>query len=214
MEPYYEHAGVTIYHGDCREIAVSLGQEDVVLSDPPYGIQHSSGHGASWQNTHIANDHNTDMRDWLVKETTGLSMAVFGTWKVCPPLNARSCLVWDKGPASGMGDLSMPWKPSWDLIWIFGDRWMGRRDEGVLRGHIIVSWETKGRFHPHQKPVSLLQAILKKAPAGMVFDPFMGSGSTLIAAKHLGRKSIGIEIEEKYCEIAAKRLGQEVFSFS
>ena len=119
-------------------------------------------------------------------------------------------MVWDKGPASGMGDLTLPWKCSFELIWILGHGWVGRRDEGVLRGHITVTWASKGRVHPNEKPVSLLRAILAKAPGETVLDLFAGSGTTLRAAKDLGRKAIGIEIEERYCEIAAKRLAQEV----
>jgi hypothetical protein len=118
--------------------------------------------------------------------------------------------VWDKGPASGMGDLSIPWKLSWELIFVCGDGFHGARDEGILRGHSVVTWASLGRKHPNEKPVTLLRALIAKCPEGVILDPFMGGGSTLVAAKDLGRRAIGIEIEERYCEIAARRCSQEV----
>lgn len=210
---YYAENGICIAHADCRDVLPQLEPVDLVLTDPPYGINYSSARGASWKNTEIAGDASTALRDWIVAEYASLPMAVFGTWKVSPPDNVRGCLVWDKGPAFGMGDRAFPWKGSWELIWMFGHGWQGIRDEGVLRGHIVPSWETHGRSHPHQKPVSLWKALLLKAPAGVVLDPFMGTGATLLAARDFNRKAIGIDIEERYCEIAARRLSQQVFEF-
>ena len=109
-----------------------------------------------------------------------------------------------------MGDLSFPWKPSWELIFVGGPNWSGFRDEGVVKGFHIVTRASMGRTHPNEKPVSLMKHIVAKATVGTVLDPFMGSGTTLRAAKDLGRKAIGIEIEERYCEIAAKRMAQGV----
>ena len=113
-----------------------------------------------------------------------------------------------------MGDLAFPWKPSWELIYIRGDGWKGSRDEGVRRGPCVVSWESRGRCHPHQKPVWLMAYLLKKYPeAALILDPFAGSGTTLRAAKDMGRKSIGVEISEAYSEIAARRLEQGVLEY-
>jgi len=81
-----------------------------------------------------------------------------------------------------------------------------------LRPPVQVSWESRGRAHPHQKPIGLFTEIIASFQNGLILDPFMGSGTTLRAAKDLGRKAIGIEIEEKYCEIAAKRCAQEVMN--
>ena len=201
--------GQTIIHGDCRELLALLEPVDLVLTDPPYGICHSSSHGASWQNTMIKGDTDTTLRD-CVLESIESPMAVFGTWKTPPVGKARGALVWDKGPAFGMGDLSLPFKPSWELIYICGDGWIGSRDPGVWRGQVVVSWESRGRKHPHQKPVELLSYLLSKHGGHVVLDPFLGSGTTLRACKDLGRRGIGIEIEERYCEIAANRLRQEV----
>jgi DNA modification methylase len=208
MKPYYDHKGITIYHGDCREI-LPLIKADVLITDPPYGYRFASGWASSHQGKQIKNDNDTSIRDDVLNSIS-IPWAVFGSWRVVPPSGAKTALVYDKGPASGMGDLSIPWKCSWEVIWIGGKGWHGRRDEGVLRGHRVVTWETQGRNHVNEKPVSLIMAIIRKAPSGIILDPFMGSGTTLRAAKDLGRRAIGIEIEEKYCEIAVKRLQQEV----
>ena len=211
MKPYYEKDGQTIYLGDCREVLPGLEPVDLLLTDPPYGINHSSSHGASWQNSTIAGDTDTSVRDCVLKNFS--TCAAFGTWKTPPIESTKGVIVWDKGPAFGMGDLKFPFKPSWELVYIRGTGWTGKRDEGVWRGPVVVSWESKGRFHPHQKPVELMRYLMSKHTAKTILDPFMGSGTTLVAAKLLGRKAIGIEIEEKYCECAAKRLEQKVFQW-
>ena len=211
LKPYYDDGnGIVIYLGDCREILPHLEPVDLVLTDPPYGINHASGYGASWENTVIANDHSTEARDWVIQQFDGVPMLLFGSWKVPRPAKTRQVLIFDKGPAFGMGDLSFPFKNSFEEIYVLGNGFAGSRDEAVIKGHIQVSWESHGRCHPNQKPVSLIAYLLSKHPAQTILDPFMGSGTTLRAAKDLGRKAIGIEIEEKYCEIAVNRLRQEV----
>jgi DNA modification methylase len=216
MKPYYQDESCTIYHGDCREILPQLEPVDLVLTDPPYGIQHVSGYAegktwaASWGRTAIANDHSTEARDWALQFLAGTPAIVFGSWKIDKPTGVRQVLIFDKGPAFGMGDLSFPWKNSFEEIYVIGDGYVGTRDEAVLRGHLVVTWESSGRHHPNAKPVSLMAYLMSKHPGSTILDPFMGSGTTLRAAKDLGRKAIGIEIEEKYCEIAVKRLAQEV----
>lgn len=184
-----------------------------MVTDPPYGINHSSSHGASWQNTRIAGDNDTSLRDQVLDWFE--NVAAFGTWKTPPISGAAGCLVFDKGHAFGMGDLSFPWKPSFELIYVRGKAWRGKRDEGVLRGHVQVSWETQfkglgdreARSHPHQKPFSLCESLLQKLPHDFVIlDPFMGSGTTGVAAIRLGRKFIGIEIEPKYFDISCRRI--------
>jgi DNA modification methylase len=207
IKPYYETELGRLYHGDCLEILPHLEPADAVVTDPPYGINHSSSHGASWQNTTIVGDNDTTLRDNVIEKFS--CAAVFGTWKTPPIKNIRGCLVWDKGPAFGMGDLSFPWKPSWEQIYIKGNLWEGKRDEGVIRKHIQVSWESKGRKHPHQKPTSLIVYLLKKTTAKTILDPFLGSGTTAVACERLKRRWIGIEIEEKYCQIAVKRIEAE-----
>ena len=193
--------------GDCISVMPTLGRFDAVVTDPPYGISHSSNHGASWQGKQIVNDADTSVRDAALVAFE--NVAAFGTWKTPPIERTKGCLVWDKGPAFGMGDLSFPWKGSFELIYVRGKLWHGFRDEGVLKGHIQVSWESKGRAHPHQKPVSLIEALLTKLPpVATVLDPFMGSGTTLVACQKLGRFGTGIEIDPDYFDIACRRVDE------
>ena len=123
-------------------------------------------------------------------------------------------LVWDTLGALGMGDLSIPWKPSHQEIYVIGRGFSGRRTSDVLSFHPTQSTALRGKVHPHEKPVALMKELAGKCPEGTILDPFMGSGTTLRAAKDLNRKAIGIELEERYCEIAAKRMSQLAMSLS
>jgi DNA modification methylase len=213
MKPYYEHNGITIYHGDSREI-VPLLNADLVVCDPPYGISYDTGYRVSgvtpWSGQ-IYCDEDTSVRDFVLQMLPQIPMLVFGSRKCNPPKGTRMVLVWDKGSALGMGALDLPWKPSSEEIYVIGKGFSGSRDESnVLYCPPVQSMAKNGRVHPNEKPLKLLSRLLSKCPAGTVLDPFMGSGTTLRAAKDLGRRAIGIELEEKYCEIAAQRLSQEV----
>ncbi len=190
---------------------LDAGSVDAVVCDPPYGISYTTGFSplCSWTDSPIDGDETTALRDAAVSWATAraLPWAAFGTWKVAPPQGVRGVLVWDKGPAFGMGDLSLPWKPSWEMIFVGGPGWSGTRDEGVLRGPCVVSWESKGRTHPNEKPVWLLKALLKKLPrASTILDPFMGSGTTGVACVRTGRSFIGVELDPTYFAIAQKRI--------
>ena len=209
IEPTWQRDGVKLWLGDCLPLLEQMepGSVDCVVTDPPYGIAHESSYGATWQNTRIKGDSDTATRDAAISRFE--TVAAFGTWKTPPIQDTRGVLVWDKGPASGMGDLSFPWKPSWELIYIRGSGWSGFRDEGVLGGHRVITWETMGRVHPHEKPESLLEAIIAKVDATRILDPFMGSGTTGVAAVRLGREFLGIEIDERYFQIAVKRIQAE-----
>lgn len=213
MKPYYDDGVVMIYHGDCREILPDL-EADVLVTDPPYGIAYASGQIGKFQGQSIANDADTSVRDTVLATWKGPA-AVFGSWKRPRPTGVHTVLIWDKGEASGMGDLSVPWRPNTEEIYIIGKGWRGHRGSSVIRDTSVVTWSGAGpsglRVHPNEKPVPLLRQIIAKAPDHpIVLDPFAGSGSTLRAAKDLGRRAIGIEIEERYCEIAAKRCAQDV----
>ena len=224
MNPYYQDDAVTIYHGDARELDEWDIVGGVMVTDPPYGLSHRSGHSAPlfgkvaerYQQTEgdaIQGDGDTALRDYVLSVWSPRPALVFGSPRVTPPDGVRMTLIWDKGEASGMGDLSIPWKPSWEHIYVLGAGFVGPRTSGVLRAYVPPR-VAMGRCHPNQKSTSLLSMLIQKCPPlATIVDPFMGSGTTLRAAKDLGRSAIGVEIEERYCEIAARRLSQEVFEF-
>lgn len=215
---YYESEGVTLYLGDCRDVLPTLTPLDfgALVTDPPYGLAYETNHrrasgaAASWIGTQIAGDDGIAIRDAVLAWAGELPSVVFGSWKAPRPATVREVLVWDKGPASGMGDLRLPWKRSWEEVYVIGVGFVGPRDEGVLKGHSIISWESHGRAHPNEKPLTLMRYLVSKCPPGAILDPFAGSGTTLVAAKLMGRPCVGIEIEERYCEITAERLAQRV----
>ncbi|MHC4511632.1 MAG: DNA-methyltransferase [Planctomycetota bacterium] len=210
VEPYYECEGIAVYCADCRELLPLIPADsiDLVLTDPPYGIRHES-HGQLFRDASpISGDEGTELVEWL--DEWALScypLAAFWSPYMPPRIKWRSVLVWDKGAHVGIGgDRETCWKRDAELIGVKGNRPLtGNRDSCVLRFH-AVSPATSGHFC--EKPVSLMQYLIAKMSheGETVLDPFLGSGTTLVAAKQLNRQAIGIEIEERYCEIAAKRL--------
>ena len=194
-KPYYEEDGITIYHGDCREILPHLEPVDLVLTDPPYGVGFST-----WDKTVPR------PQDWLYA----------CIWK------ARTVFV-----TPGNGQAVLYPHPTWTMAW-FRPGSIQRVKEGTGFSHwepILVYGENVSQVdarqikavpqpdaegHPCPKPLELFSWLIEAAKAQTILDPFMGSGTTLRAAKDLGRKAIGIEIEEKYCAIAVERLRQEV----
>ena len=209
MKPYYDDGQITIYHGDCREILPTLGPVDLVLTDPPYGINHRS-HGQLFREAiPILGDSNGSSYQWL--DGLGLPLVAFYSPYAMPDIEWRSILVWVKGKHVGIGgDRETCWKRDFELIGVKRNHDLeGGRDSAVLMFN-AVSPPPSG--HVAEKPIGLMRYLVQKITRvdETVLDPFMGSGTTLRAAKDLGRKAIGIEIEERYCEIAVKRLAQEV----
>lgn len=211
--PYYVDDAVTLYHGDCREVREWLAA-DALISDPPYGMRFVSGHAETKRP--ITGDETTELRDAvLALWGTERPAAVFGTWKVPRPPGTRHRLIWDKqdGSGAGMGDLDAAFGNSDEEIYLLGDWPRGERTRqpNVLRTVSGMAYLATSIGHPTPKPVDLMERLVRATPAAVIADPFAGSGSTLVAAKNLGRKAIGIEVEERYCEVAAERLRQEVF---
>jgi site-specific DNA-methyltransferase (adenine-specific) len=200
VKPYYADESVTLYHGDCREISAWL-EADVLVTDPPYGMAYVSG----WKPNEIAGDRTLNIRDDALALWGDRPALVFGTWRVERPAATRALLVWDKGEWPGMGDLSLPWGPSHEEVYVLGSGFVGAREGTVVRTNRIPASRVD---HPTPKPVSLMERLVQKCPPGVIADPFAGSGATLLAARAQGRRSIGVELEERYCEIIASRLAQ------
>lgn len=209
--PYYSDEHVTLYHGDCREITEWL-DADVLVTDPPYGI----GWVSAWRTpterfNKINGDETTTARDAMLLSWGDRPALVFGTWRMSRPAGVRQRLVWAKGDDPGLGDLAMPWGYGDEEIYVMGRGWTGARRTNVYRVPKVHHANNPG--HPTPKPETLMLDLIARCPDGTVADPFAGSGSTLVAAKQLGRKAIGVELEERYCEIAARRLSQGVLDF-
>ena len=219
MKPYYQDDFITLYHGDCLQHLDVLDQADVMVTDPPYGMDYQDRLN---QYSKIRGDKNTDARQRVLKVWGNKPSLMFGTWRVEKPNGVKNCLVWDKGSDLGMG-ASTPWGLSHEEIYVLGE-WPplvpgGRVREGGTPSRVpsVIrvpkpnnASNSRVHGHPTPKPVPLMERLIERCPPGVIIDPFAGSGSTLRAAKNLGRKAIGFEIEEKYCEIAANRLAQEV----
>lgn len=214
MQPYYSEAGIEIYHGDCREVLASLPKADLVLTDPPYGINHPTNYAERGRNK-IASCTNYipvhgDTRPFDPSHLLALNcpLVLWGGNYFADRLPLSSgWLVWDKERPDDLDQATC------ELAWtnyVKGVRRFRYQWHGMLRDG------SEPLLHPTQKPVALSKWVmsLRWTPEGIVLDPYMGAGGVLRAAKDLGRYAIGIEIEERYCEIAANRLRQEVLAFA
>lgn len=211
VTPYYEHAGITIYHGDCREVLPAIGQVDLVVTDPPYGIAHPTNyHSRGLSRMARCKDYPPVVGDgrafdptWLL--AIGSAHIIWGANYFAQHLPPSSgWLVWDKERPDDLDQATC------ELAWTDCVKGV-RRIRYLWNGGLRAGDESL--VHPTQKPVALLKWCLTlrwTVGYATIADPYMGSGTTLRAAKDLGRKAIGIEIEERYCEIAARRLAQEV----
>lgn len=211
MKPYYQDDHTTIYNGDCREILPELPKVDLVLTDPPYGI--NAGNQTMGKGGGIADKIDYGVNDWdKAIVPFGIITAVIGKSKNAiifggnyyPMKPSQKWLVWDKNNGSNdFADCELAWTNLKGSVRKFEFTWNGMIQENMKNKEI--------RQHPTQKPVPLMKWCIEQAGEPQtILDPFMGSGTTLRAAKDLNRKAIGIELEEKYCEIAAERLRQEV----
>lgn len=230
--PYYDRDGITIYCADCRDVLPLLPPVDLVLTDPPYqsldvevsvgsttrlarldelgGKRLASIEGRQWFDTlapevvvsiiELANSLLTENGASYVFADVKSGLILF------PPLRPANVIVWDKQKL-GMG---YNWRRMHEWIAFMPNAKHKLRDQS--RGDIIRCNGVAEKSHPTEKPVGVLQSIILNStdPDALILDPFMGTGSSMAAASMTGRKAIGIEIEERYCEIAVKRLQQSV----
>jgi DNA modification methylase len=221
VKPYYCDNAVTLYHGDCLEITEWLAA-DVLVTDPPYGIDwvqpaYSFTQGGNVYETRrddgIANDTSTAARDAACKAMQGKPQVVFGSPLLAPPAGTKQVLTWKKPLNSGLFGTVGGFRRDTESIYLLGPWPKMPPDHSsiVVTGGSVNAAGFVG--HPHAKPVGLLESLILRCPPGSIADPFAGSGSTLVAARNLGRKSIGVELEERYCELIAKRLDQMCLDF-
>ena len=212
-EPYYDHGGITILLGDARDLRTEVAGLCIgaVVTDPPYGIGwvprvNHRGADHVWHD-----DQQFDPEPWL---GIGGHHLFWGAQYFANRLpNSESWLTWVKRPVHRDFSNDKRTYATTELAW---------SDFGCKPGFVVHVWdggmragtsENRHFLHPSQKPLEVMSWCLGKLPAeckGPILDPFMGSGTTLVAAKGLGRRAVGIEIEERYCEVAANRLRQEV----
>lgn len=186
------------------------------MSDKDPVMALSSGRGGAFGRSTIAGDESLIARDAALTAWAERPALVFGRWSQPRPDKTRAVLTWEKGEHVGMGDLSLPWKPNTEEIYVLGTGFEGRRVGSVIKQHAIAGTVGQAglgtRHHPTEKPTPLIESLIAKCPPGVIADPFAGSGSTLIAAVNQGRKAIGVELEERYCEIIAKRLSNQTMT--
>jgi DNA modification methylase len=213
--------GVTLYLGDCREILPTLGKVDAVVTDPPYSSGGYQESGKSAGSIGVRGDakiafDNLSTRGYgrLVREVLNLAPTadealIFTDWRMWintfdaledSAFRVRAMIVWDKGNAG----LGAAWRGQHELIG-YGKK-TNVAPGSPSAGNVIRASRTGNENHPTEKPVDLLESLIKVSPGETILDPFMGSGTTGVAAVKLGRKFIGIEIEPKYFDIACKRI--------
>lgn len=217
-EPYYADDLVTLFLGDCREITEWLAA-DVLVTDPPYGrgwFNHSGySHGANrGSRDGIAGDLDTSARDTaLALWGHGRPAVVFGDLMLAPPAGSRQTLVYRKPPNAGFFGALNGYRRDAEAIYLLGP-WpaIPVRASSVIATSVTAICILTGS-HPHAKPLDVMEELISGCPPGVIADPFAGAGSTLVAARNLGRHAIGVELEERYCERAARRLSQSAFDF-
>jgi site-specific DNA-methyltransferase (adenine-specific) len=224
VTPYYADDLVTLYLGDCREVTEWLAA-DVLVTDPPYGRGWKQGqlHGrpgkvnSQWvTDAHegIAGDADPTLRDAVLSAWGDRPVAVFGDLMLSAPSGHKQTLIYRKPPNAGLRGAMSGFRRDAEAVYLLG-RWptgLGCRSSILeTRSPVQGNGGCQSRYgHPHAKPVDVMETLIAACPPGTIADPFVGAGSTLVAARNLGRKAIGVEIDEQYAERAAKRLCQDV----
>lgn len=221
MSIYYQDESVILYHGDCLEETAWL-DADVLVTDPPYGRGWRQGrlkaaHQSDDSHAGIAGDLDVGVRDSALALWGDRLALVFGDLMLSPPNGTKQVLVYRKPPNAGTRGAMGGRRRDVEAVYMLGP-WptgLGGRSSIVATSEPSQGNPSspQGRTgHPHAKPGDVM-AELVAMTTGTVADPFAGSGSTLVGAKRLGRQAIGVELEERYCEVIAKRLSQGVLDF-
>lgn len=220
--PYYADELVTLYLGDCREVTEWLAA-DVLVTDPPYGRNYRpvpeklDGHSFLSRAGGIAGDEDTATRDAALVMWGDRPAVAFGDLMLAPPARNKLTMVYSKPQQAGQFGAIGGFRRDLDAIYLIGP-WptgLGGRSAILASNAIEFSMTIARRYgHPHAKPVDVMEKLIAACPPGTIADPFCGSGSTLVAARNLGRRAIGVEVEERYCETAARRLAQGVLLVS
>lgn len=222
--PYYQDDHVTLYHGDClTDLRDYWLDADVLVCDPPYGrsfrtqggFTNSAGQGSS-TSRHIANDKDTAVRDGILEAWGGRPAIVFGDLLIAPPAGTKQALVWRKPEDAGVRGATAGFRRDLEAVYLCG-KWpsgIGGRSSVLRYGDHVAGPTGPAAIHghPNAKPESLMAALVALTD-GVIADPCAGSGATLVAARNLGRKAIGVELEERHCETVASRLSQCVLDF-
>ncbi len=221
-KPYYQDDACTIYHGDCREVLRSVSEDvDLTLTDPPYGTggwrRTGRGAGRNPAGGLVREAWDDGAVDWLALLPSEVVMTFWPAARTGSLLAAAEAtgrpkhrtLYWRKPDPKPMFGGRTRW--SVEPVWVLSpDGFVLKGGDDMFERSALRRGQPEYWGHPYQKPLALLSWLLAKTEASTVLDPFAGSGSTLVAAKGLGKKAICIEAEEAYAEIAAKRLAQEV----
>jgi site-specific DNA-methyltransferase (adenine-specific) len=227
--PYYEADGITIYHGDCRDILPALPPVNLVLTDPPYNEVNRTAHGTRWRLDHGLSDSADVDIPWLARQlalTTTGSMYVWCSAEQLSPLRTE-LITFGMSTRVGVWHKTNPAPMNADVIWLSAIELCvyAKHSGGTFTEHCASPVWTgplhhRGagipNDHPTPKPEWLFKRLILASTnhRDVVLDPFMGSGTTLRAAKDLNRRAIGIEIDERWCELAATRLAQGVLDLA
>ena len=210
----YQDELTTLYHGNALDVFPTISaQADFMVTDPPYGQNYQGSYrykqtGLEEQQSCKQWDATTEARDQIIEHWGEKPAIVFGTWKQQRPTATRQVLVWHKhrfgfGPANS----DIPFANEHEEIYVLGTGFIGKRRGSVLAHQPPA---TMNRNHPTEKPTSLMLELLQHIPqSAIIIDPFAGSGTTLVAAKQLGIKAIGIEMQKQYVDTTIQRISQQ-----
>jgi len=243
VKPYYQDEWVTIYHGDCREILPHLTNIDMVFTSPPYNMGNTTGGGCTYTGNgarfRLGYDSSSDnlpedeyaafqkqvlLQCWKTLTESGaiyynhkprvLNYEVQLPIVFNPGLPLRQVVIWNRRGGSSFGEGHYVGNCEWILIFAKKEFRLLSKSASATGDIWDIPEEREGLGHPAPFPIALPSKAILTTNAAIILDPFAGSGSTLLAAKKLNRQSIGIEISERYCEIAARRCSQSVFDFT